>query len=455
MLQNKALSRIIAGIRDLQALLSKLEKEEGRERGGVKGVKIRTKEKCPRCRKPFTATPLGLICLKCLTTPKRYYIDLWWEGERRKIYSFKDGQPLSSWDLAQRAKELILHEIETGIFDPSRWSRSDAKHFFFEIQWERFIQLKERQVESGELSPGYFAQLCSYQKHLLAFFKGKDVREIKRADVTDFWQVLQDKGLSLKTINNILRLLKGFLNFLHYEEIISRVPDIPLLKVPKKEPEVLDEEEQAILLNFVRERLPQHYPILLFLCKQGVRPGEACALLWEDVDLAKGFVWIRRTFSARKLKDTTKGKRPRLIPLDPTVYAFLLDYTRETVPFPKNFVFTQKNGNHYSDYTLDRAWKKIKEGFLKELSEKDFAENPKRYSLFVKLQKGMRLYDATRHSRITQFISQGKSLYLVQEFAGHSDPRITERYVHLAAEKLKQLFDSPEGKVIPLKKDKS
>ncbi len=36
-----------------------------------------------------------------------------------------------------------------------------------------------------------------------------------------------------------------------------------------------------------------------------------------------------------------------------------------------------------------------------------------------------------------------KSIYLVQAFAGHSDPRITDRYVHLAADKLKQLFDEP------------
>ncbi len=33
-----------------------------------------------------------------------------------------------------------------------------------------------------------------------------------------------------------------------------------------------------------------------------------------------------------------------------------------------------------------------------------------------------------------------KSIYLVQAFAGHSDPRITDRY---AADKLKQLFDEP------------
>ena len=50
------------------------------------------------------------------------------------------------------------------------------------------------------------------------------------------------------------------------------------------------------------------------MTRQGVHPGEACALLWEDSDLAKGFVWIRRTFSARRLKDTTKGGRARLIP---------------------------------------------------------------------------------------------------------------------------------------------
>ena len=429
------------------------------EQGGRRRVKVRTKEKCPRCGKVFQHIEgIGIFCLRCKTHPRRYFVDLSFQGKRIRVYSFRDGQPLSSYELAQRARQLIEHEIEKGVFDPSRWVKSDVKKFLIETQWERFLWIKEKQVEAGELSPGYLNQIRSYSKHILGFFKEKDVREIKKADITDFWKYLQEKGgnkkLSPKTINNILRLFKSFLSFLQSEEVISHVPHFPVVKVQKKEPEVFDEEEQIFFLDFVREHFPEHYPILFFMCRQAVRPGEACALLWEDIDLRKGFVWIRRTFSARKLKDNTKGGRHRLIPLAPEVRVFLENYIGEATPFPKNFVFVQPNGSHYKDFTLNRIWNRIKELFLKKYNQGEL-KGALAYSIFVKLQKGMRLYDATRHSRITQFVAGGKPLPLVQEFAGHSDPRITERYVHLAAEKLKQLFDEEPAKVIPFRKEDS
>ena len=306
-------------------------------------VKIRTKQKCPKCGGKFERTSLGLRCPKCLTTPSRYYVYLSWKGRKIKIYSFKDGQPLSSWDLAKRAQQLIEHEIESGAFDPSKWVKSDARKFLFEKQWARWFDIKNKKMERGELSPGYLDQIKSYQRRIIAFFKNKDVREIKRADITDFLTSLEE-DLSPKTISNILGLLQNFLNFLKTEEVIDRVPRFPEIRIPKNEPEVLSKEEQAIILGYIQENLPEHFPIMAFILRQGVRPGEACALFWEDIDLAKGFVWIRKTFSARKLKETTKGRKDRIIPLDPEIHALLKEHVKKVAPFPKNFVFVQPNG---------------------------------------------------------------------------------------------------------------
>ena len=260
--------------------------------------------------------------------------------------------------MAQRARELISHEIESGTFDPSRWVKSDVRRFLFEKQWSRWLEIKAGQVERGELSPGYLAQIRSYQRHILPFFKDKDVRDLKRADITDFRTLLERENLSPKTVSNILNLLQGFLRFLKAEEIINHVPHFPQVRVLKHEPEVLSREEHALLLDYIRQNLPEHFPIMMFIIRQGVRPGEACALLWEDVDLARGFVWIRRTFSARTLRETTKGRKARLIPLDPEVYEFFKEYVRKVAPFPKNFVFVQANGAPYKDYSLNRIWKR-------------------------------------------------------------------------------------------------
>jgi len=83
--------------------------------------KIRTKEKCPSCGGKFTELPRGIVCTKCGTIPRRYYLDLnVIEGSRVRIYSDRDGQPFDSYRKALRALEVIRYEIDNHTFDPNR-----------------------------------------------------------------------------------------------------------------------------------------------------------------------------------------------------------------------------------------------------------------------------------------------------------------------------------------------
>ena len=132
--------------------------------------------------------------------------------------------------------EVITYEVKNKSFDPSRWVKGDVRRFLFESQWERWLELKAAQVQRKELSPGYLAQIQSYQKHILAFFRGRDVWNLKKADMTDFWRVLDGKRLSPKTVLNLLRLIRSFLNFLKSKEIIERVSNIPEVELTKPNP---------------------------------------------------------------------------------------------------------------------------------------------------------------------------------------------------------------------------
>ena len=78
--------------------------------------KIRKKEKCPKCRKAFKQTLLGLICPDCRTRPEKYFIDIPGNkklGEERiRRYSDKSGAPLDSYERANRVLEHIRYEID-------------------------------------------------------------------------------------------------------------------------------------------------------------------------------------------------------------------------------------------------------------------------------------------------------------------------------------------------------
>ncbi len=176
---------------------------------------IRTKEKCPKCGKEFEHLKgLGIICLKCKTVPRRFFIDLTWQGKRIKIYSTKDGQVLSSYEQAKRLQEVILYEIQNHTFDSSKYVRKEFKEFLFENCIEKWLEFSEIR-----LKPGSMKDRKRIARNLLVpHFKGIDVREIKTAQVYDFFMHLSKLKLSNKTIYNILAELKAFLNFLKKRE---------------------------------------------------------------------------------------------------------------------------------------------------------------------------------------------------------------------------------------------
>jgi len=79
-------------VRSEETRPAKPEKKRKRRR-----VHIRTKERCPRCKRPFKRSKhFGLVCIRCKTRPSKFYVDLSWKGKRIRIYSFKNGQSLSS-----------------------------------------------------------------------------------------------------------------------------------------------------------------------------------------------------------------------------------------------------------------------------------------------------------------------------------------------------------------------
>ena len=51
--------------------------------------------------------------------------------------------------------------------------------------------------------------------------------------------------------------------------------------------------------------------------------------------------------------------------------------------------------------------------------------------------KNVRLHDL-RHSFASFLVNQGASLYVVQHLLGHTQPRTTQRYAHLAPETMQE-----------------
>ena len=372
--------------------------------------KIRTKEKCPKCGGKFQGEHLE--CPACLTTPKRYFIDLYEKGYGRlKVYSDKQGHPLASHMKTARVLEAIRYELDQHIFDPAKYSRTDIRNFLFERRIEAWYKDKHAEAEKGNISDGHLNNVRrSIDKRYLPFFKGNDVRELRSFHIQEFYKSLPS-DLSLGHIKNTMVILDNFFRTLHRFEFIDRKPTFPVITPHQKAPKWIDADTQMEILNRIPER---DRPIFTFLAFQGVRPGEVMALKVKDIDFKKRCLTIARTVSSGKVRDRVKSKiqRPRLI--NPMLIDLLLEHCKDK--HPEAFLFINKWGRIYSKNYMFKIWDAARDDL------------------------DITLYQATRHSVASIAACHGAPLTAIRDVLGHTDIKTTMIYAHTNLESQMVVF---------------
>lgn len=98
---------------------------------------------------------------------------------------------------------------------------------------------------------------------------------------------------------------------------------------------------------------PMIRSMILFGAYTGIRPGEAFALRWKDVDAKAGRIHVRKSLAVDRSIKAPKNGRARTIVMAPEAYEAIKHLPRPTgVPY----VFTTRKGTAMSRGTLDRAW---------------------------------------------------------------------------------------------------
>jgi integrase len=380
--------------------------------------KIRTREKCPTCKKSFVIKEeTDIFCPTCNTRPKTYFIFFYYDKGKHRISRDTDGHILDSYKRAHRLLETIRREIDQGIFSLSNYLPREIERFRGKVLFPKWYEVK---VSEGR-APSHIREIERYVRlYYKPFFGMTDMRKIRAGDIEDFYMNLP-AHLAAKTKKNILIELRAFLHWLYKREIISRIPAFPQVDIPEPSVNPIDRDMQLKILSHVKSwRLRD---IIEFLIHHPVRPGEARALQIEDVLLKERHVWIRKTFSMKTLKGR-KNKNAYVLPLTPYFLKMMERLCKNKLP--KAFVFVNKFGNHFTNESLEDAWNRAKGnaglGHIKTT-----------------------LYEGTRHSWGTQAVNEGMDLNLIQGAMGHSSSEMTKRYARLKAEGLRAIMERMEG----------
>lgn len=240
-----------------------------------------------------------------------------------------------------------------------------------------------------------------------------------------------EKDLSPSTIKLIHSTLRQALN---QAEIWSLIPSNPAdggkINLPSQEDREYRIFTKPEIATFLEETEGDRFHVMwALLFATGLRPQEALALKWEDLD--DGWLHVRRVVKrdsaetrSYEISEQMKTKRSRRRVKLPDVVREKLErhraeqakhIMRSGVRYDRNgFIFADEEGSFHRPWVLSWAFKRTLED--------------------CGLPDEIRLYD-TRHTHISHLIMDGVDLKKASARAGHSSiSQTADTYAHLSEE---------------------
>ncbi|WP_077369477.1 tyrosine-type recombinase/integrase [Anaerosalibacter sp. Marseille-P3206] len=274
---------------------------------------------------------------------------------------------------------------------------------------EGFLKHLESIDRSYETIKGYRKELGYFGRFLEGKYSyEKDVGDITIEDLEDYMYYLKKSGKMSATRSRVVYIFRSFYNYLNKRELCSKNLAMFLepIRVKQTERIYLSEEEFILLTGKIDKPIVKVAVQTIFYT--GLRVSETVNLTLDNVDLDEKIIYVIGG----------KGNKDRVIPICEKLYNILIDYIDNIRPLvdSNKFFCTKKTGKlspQYINVILHKA--------------KDSLKWQKNVSAHI-----------LRHSFASNLIIHNAPLPSVQKLLGHSDLRVTSRYIHQDLEQLKK-----------------
>lgn len=228
-----------------------------------------------------------------------------------------------------------------------------------------------------------------------------------------------------------LATLRSFFKFLHRR---GEVPSNPVANVRsprlgQRLPRVLtkDEAERVIESPDADEGTftARDQAILETLYSTGARVSELVGVNWSDLSLDEGMVRLKG-----------KGKKERLVPVGHVAIKAIQDYLA-MIPVRANPAMDKNAARSLKVKPADGPVFRNNRGG--RLSVRSVERIVRRYA--DRLQVGTVTPHTFRHSYATHLLDEGADLRVIQEMLGHASLATTQKYTHLATDRLMEVYD--------------
>jgi len=284
---------------------------------------------------------------------------------------------------------------------------------------------------------GYVAAAADLKKQELS------PSHLDRATLRGFLGDLHKQGQSRATAARKLAAVRSFLRYLRREDVIADDPGA-LVPTPKRDirmPAHLSEAEMTALLDAPagdtalsrRDRA-----ILELFYASGLRLSELAGLDVDDVNLG-----------GRMVRVLGKGRKERLVPFNTSAAKALREYTKDRAVLvaqarragQAGSAGPAKAGRHVRGVRLqaDRREPLFVNYRGTRLTVRSIDRLVRRYVAASSTRMGISPH-ALRHSFATHLLQRGADLRAIQELLGHARISTTQRYTHVNAAQLLDVY---------------
>jgi integrase len=335
--------------------------------------------------------------------------------DRDGVYYLVDGR--LSQSLKTKVKRYALAQLEQ--YNKRKFGL--GREISIGDYYEGWIETRREPLVRRSLARDYRQHFACY---ILPEFRALAFRDVTPSRLTTFQSHLTlKKGLAVKTARNIIDgSFRAMWRDAMAAEIVDRNPFAVLKwpKVKRSRPDPFTSEERDRIVAWWRDNDFFYYPWVATLFHTGMRPSEAAALTWADVDLEARSISIgkSRYMGVDSPPKTSHSNRVIAIPGDVAELLALLP----SLQLGLSRVFVNKFGEAMN---------------AKKWSEHNWAAPLK------KLDIRHRKFYATRHTFITEMVKAAKNLKAVADYCGTSVAMIEADYCGVLSLNLDQTVLQP------------
>lgn len=266
---------------------------------------------------------------------------------------------------------------------------------------EGFIEHLKSKDRSKETIRCYLQVLNDFRRYIEGGMNGQVyVDEITLESLEGYLAYRKKQGDQAVSRNKALYIFRSFYSYLVKRDLV--VKDISQrlesVKVQQKERLHLLPDEVETLINAIEH--PMIKVAATTLAYTGLRVSELCNLTLDDVDIDRGLIQVI----------AGKGNKDRIVPINSKLSRILIHYSE--------YVRPKVNSNQFF---ATAATGKLSKWYVNRILNETTAK--------LGWEKHVTAH-ILRHSFASTLVRNNAPLPAIQSLLGHSDLRVTSRYIH-------------------------